>query len=203
MTQATVSPTLAEVLPKALASVEAASKDKFNPAFKSKYADFASVKEAIRPIEAHGMWFRQVAHDHESGVVVETLYVHPTGELSAGKVFVPVNKRDAHGYGSAQTYARRYGLQMAFGLSTEDDDGNGAATALNKAHDPIAQSPRINEAQFATLTTMIEQSGADARKFCINYKISAVNQLPAADYDNAFANLKKKLKAKEASEVSA
>ena len=127
MTEATIF----AVLPAALASIGAASKNKSNPAFKgTKYADLGSVIDAIRPITEHGLWFRQVSHEVERGVSVETLYVHATGELSAGRVFVPASKTDAQGYGSAQTYARRYGLQLAFGLATEDDDGNSAAASV-------------------------------------------------------------------------
>jgi len=123
--------TIFSVLPAALASIGAASKNKANPAFKgTKYADLGSVLDAIRPITEHGLWFRQVSHEVERGVSVETLYVHATGELSAGRVFVPASKADAQGYGSAQTYARRYGLQLAFGLATEDDDGNSAAASV-------------------------------------------------------------------------
>jgi hypothetical protein len=73
------------------------------------------------------------------------MYVHASGELSAGRVFVPANKNDAQGYGSAQTYARRYGLQLAFGLATEDDDGN-AASKLGEGHsNNSAVSPRPDQ----------------------------------------------------------
>ncbi len=42
----------------ALAEMEGATKDKVNPAFKSKYADLASVIETIRPVLAkHGLAF--------------------------------------------------------------------------------------------------------------------------------------------------
>lgn len=111
----------------ALPELEGAKKNKANPAFKSKYADLGAVIEAIQPIAQYGLWFRQVSHEREDGVCVETFYIHESGELSAGKVFVPADKKNAQGYGSANSYARRYALQTAFGLATEDDDGNAAA----------------------------------------------------------------------------
>jgi hypothetical protein len=40
---------------------------------------------------------------------------------------VPATKHDAHGYGSALTYARRYSLMATCGISAEDDDGNAAS----------------------------------------------------------------------------
>lgn len=110
----------------ALPELEGAKKNKANPAFKSKYADLGAVIDAIQPIAQHGLWFRQVSHEREDGVCVETFYIHESGELSAGKVFVPADRKNAQGYGSANSYARRYALQTAFGLATEDDDGNAA-----------------------------------------------------------------------------
>ena len=100
----------------------------------------------------------------------------------------------------AMSAAYKYAAFQAFAIPTEGDNDS-----ENNAYEVVSarQVTPISEAQYGTLITMIEQSGADARKFCINYKISAVNQLAATDYDNAFANLEKKLKAKEASEVSA
>lgn len=124
--------TLLGALAKALPELGAAKKSAENPAFKqggkaSKYADLSSVIEAVRPIAEHGIWFRQVAHESEAGVCVETFYIGHGDELSAGRMFVPADRANAQGYGSAQTYARRYGLQLAFGLATEDDDGNAAS----------------------------------------------------------------------------
>jgi hypothetical protein len=126
--------TLLGALAMALPSLEAAKKTAENAQFKqggraSKYADLGSVLEAIRPIAEFNLWFRQVSHEAENGVSVETFYIRDREELSAGKVFVPADRSNAQGYGSAQTYARRYGLQLAFGLTTEDDDGSAAAAA--------------------------------------------------------------------------
>jgi hypothetical protein len=61
-------------------------------------------------------------------VTVETVVGHCGGEsLSLGSLYVPANKRDAQGFGSALTYARRYALVTAFCVPVEDDDGNAAA----------------------------------------------------------------------------
>lgn len=120
---------------KASAMIEGATKDKVNPAFRSKYADLASVIDAIKPaLVKHGLFFTQKTHEQPGGVCVETVVCHESGEsMSFGKLFVPASKQDAQGYGSALTYARRYSLMAAFGVPAEDDDGNAAAKSAPKA----------------------------------------------------------------------
>lgn len=122
---------LATALAKAQGAIKGALKDSSNPFFKSKYADLASVVEAIREqLSTNGLSYVQVSHDKEESATIETLILHSSGEwLSCGPVSVPVTKADAQGFGSAMTYARRYSLSAAFGVAPEDDDGNAAAKA--------------------------------------------------------------------------
>jgi hypothetical protein len=122
---------LSAALVAALAEIGGASKDKVNPHFKSKYADISSVIDAIKPALAkYGLGFTQHSQPSEDGVIVETVVHHRSGDrLGLGALFVPANKRDAQGFGSALTYARRYSLMTAFGVPAEDDDGNAAASA--------------------------------------------------------------------------
>jgi hypothetical protein len=63
-------------------------------------------------------------------VRVETMILHSSGEwICCGILALPVSKKDAQGYGSALTYARRYSLSAAVGVAPEDDDGNAATMA--------------------------------------------------------------------------
>lgn len=131
-------------LAKALPEVGVAIKDVNNPHFGKKYADLGSVIEAVRPVAAHGIWFRQSAVPMDGQRAgVETFYIHSSGqELSAGITDAPVSKNDAQGYGSALTYCRRYGLMAAFGIAPEDDDGNAASKAAPaKPASPAPPSP--------------------------------------------------------------
>lgn len=125
---------LSAALAKAQGQMRGALKDSNNPYFKSKYADLASVVEAIRePFATNGLSYVQIAHDAESAVKIETVIMHSSGEwMSLGVFSVPVTKDDAQGYGSAGTYCRRYSL-MLVGVAPEDDDGNAAAAAKPKA----------------------------------------------------------------------
>lgn len=142
MTKSETLKELAGAMAKAQGQIKGALKDSANPFFKSKYADLASVVEAIRePLASHGLSYVQIAHDHDSAAKIETVILHSSGEwLSCGAVSVPVSKADAQGFGSAMTYARRYSLSAAFGVAPEDDDGNAAAKAAPKVGQIVDQS---------------------------------------------------------------
>jgi hypothetical protein len=154
---------LSAAMAKAFAQIEGAVKGKTNPAFRSKYADLAAVVDAVKPALAEfGLWFRQVTHNVEGGVCVETVIHHASGEsLSCGQLYVPATKQDAQGYGSALTYARRYSLMAAFGVPAEDDDGNAAAASA-----PSRQAaPRTDDAEAAVILDSLREAataGVDA-----------------------------------------
>lgn len=126
--------TLASAMAAAFAEIEGATKEAENPAFKQggkaiKYADLGNVIAAIKPaLIHHNLFFTQHPEPSDKGVCIETVLHHAGGEsLSLGKLFVPANRNDAQGFGSALTYARRYALVTAFGVPVEDDDGNAAS----------------------------------------------------------------------------
>jgi hypothetical protein len=120
---------IASALVKAQKAFGPALKTNTNPHFRSKYADLSACVEAvIDALNANGIALIQQTHECASGVMVETVFVHESGETySAGKLHVPAAKQDPQGYGSALTYARRYSLMAACGIAPEDDDGNAAS----------------------------------------------------------------------------
>jgi hypothetical protein len=136
----------------AFAEIEAATKSANNPHFKSKYADITAVIEAVKPALAkHGLFFTQHPQPSEGGVTVETLLHHASGEsMSMGSLFVPANRNDAQGFGSALTYCRRYALVTAFGVPTEDDDGNAASKAPPPAKPAKAPAWREVDSIYST-----------------------------------------------------
>lgn len=125
---------IASALVKAQKAFGPALKTSSNPHFKSRYADLSACVEAVMDgLNSNGIALIQQTHECESGVMVETVFVHESGETySAGKLHVPAVKQDAQGYGSALTYARRYSLMAACGIAPEDDDGNMASRAKPK-----------------------------------------------------------------------
>lgn len=122
---------IAAALVKAQMAFGPALKTSTNPHFRSRYADLSACVEAvIDGLNNNGIALVQKNHPHPDGVVVETLFVHESGEvLDCGQLFVPASKADPQGFGSALTYARRYSLMSACGIAPEDDDGNAASKA--------------------------------------------------------------------------
>jgi hypothetical protein len=132
---------IASALVKAQREFGPALKTSRNPHFKSTYADLSAVVEAvIDGLNNNGIALIQQTHECESGVIVETLLIHESGEqISGGRLHVPASKQDAQGYGSALTYARRYSLMATTGIAPEDDDGNAASKKQDLNPEVIAQ----------------------------------------------------------------
>lgn len=198
-TQQKVEASLASAMAAAFAEIEAATKSATNPHFKSKYADLSSIIEAVKPpLIRHGLFFTQRPQPSEDGVIVETVLHHANGEiLSLGSLYVPANKKDAQGFGSAMTYARRYALQTAFGVPTEDDDGNAAVKA---GAAPKADTALINDDQLGVLQGYASGGVIDAQRFCSFFQIPDLTKLPAEKYDEAVRMAKAKAKAEKVKE---
>jgi hypothetical protein len=169
----TIGKAIASAFVKAQADFNPALKTNTNPHFKSKYAGLdACVEAVIDALHKHGIGLMQRALPCESGVTVETVFIHTSGEtMSSGPLHVPASKNDPQGYGSALTYARRYSLMAACGIAPEDDDGHAASnptsyTAPRKpapratdepeeqSFDPIIRAPKTNgrTAKAATIS---------------------------------------------------
>lgn len=121
-----------------------ALKDSSNTHLKSKYADLASVFDACMPaLSRHGIAVLQPTFDDDTGRYVKTVLVHgESGESTECRVPLIVQKNDMQGYGSAVTYARRYGLMSMTGIAPEDDDGNAAVNAAPKSEHPRQERPK-------------------------------------------------------------
>ena len=128
---------IATALVKAQKAFGPALKTATNPHFKSRYADLAACVEAVLGgLNDNGIALIQKCYDCTDGVMVETMFLHESGEmLECGILHVPAAKHDPQGYGSALTYARRYSLMAACGIAPEDDDGNAGSKPAPKVTD--------------------------------------------------------------------
>lgn len=149
---------IAAALVKAQTAFGPALKSSSNPHFRSKYADLSTCVEAvIDALNANGIALIQRTHPCQTGVIVETVFIHESGDFySAGTLHVPAQKNDAQGYGSALTYARRYSLMAACGIAPEDDDGNAASRKPAPKPLPTADVGSVDRAAQAILEAIAE-----------------------------------------------
>lgn len=141
---------LATALAIAQGSIQGAVKDRTNPAFKSSYADLASVWDACRAaLSANGLSVSQHPGRLEDGsATVTTILLHKSGQhISSVCAALPRDQSPA-AVGSVVTYLRRYALAAAVGVAPEDDDGQAAshATPNPQPQRAPAQAHRVAEA---------------------------------------------------------
>ncbi len=148
---------LAIALSKAQAVMEAAAKNKKNPHYNSKYADLASIIEAVRkPLTDNGLAFTQTIQAIEPGLFLETTLLHTSGQWVRSQY--PLLQGTAQQTGSSLTYARRYSLSSIAGIAAdEDDDGNLATKAngrpLPRKAKPLPPLPGGAEVRIKARTT--------------------------------------------------
>lgn len=165
-----------------------ALKQSENPHFRSKYADLGSVMDAcLEPLNKHGIAVIQPLGEDQHGRYVKTVFIHgESGETLDCRVPLVVGKNDMQGYGSAVTYARRYGLMSMAGIAPEDDDGSAAAKAP-----PATVSPD----QFIQLRDLAEQAGMSEKDVCSKVGAASLEQFPADRFQAAVKGLKSKIAA--------
>ena len=148
---------LATALSIAQGQIEDATKSSKNDFYKSKYADLASVRAAVRqPFADNGLSVVQFPRTVPGGVEVETMLLHSSGEFMAETLFMPV-KHEPHPIGSGISYARRYALMSIANLAADDDDGNAAQTAK-----PVAEPDPKVVREMAIRAKKEAEKGIDA-----------------------------------------
>lgn len=162
-------------LAKAQAEMGKAVKDTNNPHFKTKYADLGSVMDAcMGALNRNGICVVQPAGEDDRGRYVETTLFHSSGQSLSCRVPLIVQKNDMQGYGSAVTYARRYGLMCMAGIAPEDDDGAAAAKAA-----PITERPAQPPVTSSIIDQMEEFNARIRRALSDIAKAASVDELGA------------------------
>ena len=135
-----------------------------------KYADLADIIAAVQPVLSE----EGIAWTQDAKTIMQTGEVSPNVQLNAayvsvtttlrcedesldfGPLLLPVTNQTPQGFGSAETYARRYGFTAAIGVASEvDDDGElGAAAGSTKD-----RSRKASETQMKRLHALGAQKG--------------------------------------------
>jgi hypothetical protein len=157
---------IAAACAKAQLEMTPAAKDAKNPHYNSRYSDLAAVIDAARIYAKHNIAIFQDVVTNEAGASVTTRLAHASGQwIEFGPLTVPMGKRDAHGVGSATTYAKRYGLQAAALIPSEDDDGNAASGTQERKQ----VAPPKPEGYDDNLLTLESLTVPEARKTFANW----------------------------------
>ena len=151
------------------------------------YAPLEEIEPTIRPhLAQHGLsysWDSSV--DGEMLSCVCTIS-HVDGHKETASFSCPVERSDqrsiAQDHAATLSYARRQSLVQALGLTSADEDRDGAAP----------RDEPITPAQLSQLEDWLAESGADREKFLKWAGVESLDQMPASMFGNAVAALKKK-----------
>jgi len=162
-----------QALCKAQGQMETASKG--SKAHNYKYADLASCWETIRkPLFDNDLMISQLPKANSDKVSVVSLLGHKSGQWISNHIEMTPMKRDPQGFGSALTYARRYGLMALVGIAPEEDDGKAASTGgqtqepppKNQKREPAKKQPpkeqppkKVSQAQITRLFSIAGERG--------------------------------------------
>jgi hypothetical protein len=93
-----------------------------NPHFRSKYADLASIWDAIRePLTKNALSVTQTTHLSDGAFTLTTILRHASGQWVSSEYPLPTTAKPQE-YGAALTYARRYSLSAIVGIAADEDD---------------------------------------------------------------------------------
>lgn len=189
---------LSAALCRAQSKITGAIRDSNNPFFKSKYADLASVMDAIRaPFSENGLCYTQGGRHTETGWVVTTTLMHTSGEtVTFDYPIICQKQNDPQAFGAATTYARRFALSAIAGVSQVDDDGQSAM-----AREPAATVTHpvvINENQRKRLFAVCRENGWDEealRGYLTTIGVESTKALTVREYDTTVDFVRKNKRA--------
>ena len=155
-----------------------------------KYALWEDINAVIKPVlKRHGfaLSFRTGIADNK--ITVTGVLSHRGGHAEETTMHLPTDtsgsKNAVQAVGSSTSYGKRYVASALLNLTTGDVDDDGRAASGNGA---------ITAEQAETIRELIERSGSDIEKFCAYFKVGAIPELRAKDYERAVAaiNLREK-----------
>jgi len=179
------------------AEMKTVLKNKTNSQTHSKYASYAAIDSAIRPVYTeHGfaISFNTTPSTIPDVVNVECEVTHKGGHTKLyGPFAMPADGKGAkggdvmsktHAAGAAITYAMRYLLKMIFNVTTGDedevdDDGN------------LAGNVKITPEQVAHINKLLEESGCPPAKLLEKMRVEAIEDIAITNVDIAISMLHK------------
>lgn len=167
--------------------------DAVNPQTRSKYASYAKLDHALRPIYTkHGF---SISYDEGESKkpdhVLVLAYVARGGYTRTYRSDMPADGKGAkggdvmtktHATGAAKSYGKRYLLKDIWNVAVGEEDRDGNQD----------DAPRITDSQVADLNALITEVGANKENFLKYLKLDALPNLRASSYKAAVAALEAK-----------
>lgn len=127
--------------------VQQPKKEAENKFFKSNYVTLEGVIAAVEEgAKGTGLSFTQIPQSAEKAAGITLVITHTAGEFIEFDPFLlPLEKNTPQAVGSALTYARRYTLSAAFGISSDVDDDGNAASGNNSDKKPYTKQKQQNK----------------------------------------------------------
>lgn len=197
---------ISTALSKAQGEMPAAIKDSTNPFFKSKYADFGSVKEAAQPsLSKYGLCVVQTTDiiPGTNQVVLISILAHSSGQWFRSCLPVNPSKADCQGMGAALTYLKRYAFCALVGVVTdEDDDGEtavGRGKSLPQPKPMPVEKQTLSEQQLSIVNNLVNQLDDDSQKgfhrwIRETYGCENLKDVPSSVFDRCLTVVNAKLK---------
>ena len=196
---------LALALSKAQAKITGALMDSSNPFFKSKYADLASVMDAIRiPFAENELAVTQLIEEKEGKHFLITMLMHSSGEfVRSSYPLVIKDLNNPQSIGSTVTYARRYNLAAVAGVAQIDDDGEAANNRIHEKpaekekkvlvnHAPVTKS-EISDEQLKHLVALVGKSKLSndqiGQMIKLRFKKNSSRELNLHEYDELISTI--------------
>lgn len=158
------------------------------------YADLSQIARTVRPILArHGLSWTWSSEIVEGKMAVTCTVRHRDGHAQRATFLAVITgtsiMSDSQKAGAAMTFAQRYSLIQALGLTTAEDDTDGAPGSHGH-HD--AGGPTISEEQALTIDTLIKDTKANLTKFLDFFGVKSIRDLPASRHREAVGMLNAK-----------
>lgn len=175
---------------------------------KSHYGNYVTLEDLTAAVDGalpESLGYTQEATSDPNGVSITTMLFDASGEyIIYNPLSMPVQRKDAQAFGSAETYARRYSLSAAFGVSaSKDDDGQQATKAApNKTQNGTKKpADRVTTDQMTELTKLFKQTSevtngslANVQKYYLGqFNVSNISQLTKLQADEIITVVKRKL----------
>lgn len=166
-----------------------------NQKLKTRFATFPALNDVCKPImKRHGFTLSSLVEPGNDGrIEVVSILEHVEGKSRTSRFPMTLDttggKNNQQGAGSSMQYGMRYNMIALLQIVTkapEDVDNDGF-----KKDEPIS------EKQLAELIALADSAGADKAKFCTVMNVDGMAQIPTSRFEEAKAQLQRKLKAKQ------